>query len=67
MGFIITHDRDVAKKFYGGMLGFRQIHEGDFAVVFDMNGTQLRCSTLKDHKPQMHTVLGWECRTSWPR
>jgi len=60
MGFIITRDRAVAKTFYGETLGFKQVHEDDFAVVFDMNGTQLRISTLKDHKPQMHTVLGWE-------
>jgi catechol 2,3-dioxygenase-like lactoylglutathione lyase family enzyme len=60
MGFIITRDRAVAKKFYGETLGFKQLHEDDFAVVFDMNGTQLRVSTLKDHKPQQHTVLGWE-------
>jgi len=58
--FIITRDRAVAKKFYGETLGFKQIHEDDFAVVFDLNGTKLRISTLKDHKPQMHTVLGWE-------
>lgn len=58
--FIITRDRDVAKKFYGETLGFRQIGEDPFAVVFDLNGTKLRISTLKDFKPQMHTVLGWE-------
>ena len=58
--FIITRDRAVAKTFYGETLGFKQIHEDDFAVVFDLNGTKLRISTLKDHKPQMHTVLGWE-------
>ena len=60
MGFIITRDRAVAKKFYGETLGFPQAHEDDFAVVFDMNGTPLRISTLKDHKAPMHTVLGWE-------
>ena len=58
--FIITRDRAVAKKFYGETLGFKQVHEDDFAVVFDLNGTALRISTVKDHKPQMHTVLGWE-------
>jgi catechol 2,3-dioxygenase-like lactoylglutathione lyase family enzyme len=58
--FIITRDRAVAKMFYGETLGFKQIHEDDFAVVFDLNGTKLRISTLKDHKPQTHTVLGWE-------
>jgi extradiol dioxygenase family protein len=58
--FIITRDRAAAKKFYGETLGFKQIHEDDFAVVFDLNGTKLRISTVKDHKPQAHTVLGWE-------
>lgn len=58
--FIVTRDRAVAKKFYGETLGFKQLSEDDFAVVFDLNGTKLRISTLKDHKPPMHTVLGWE-------
>ena len=58
--FIITRDRAVAKKFYGETLGFRQVHEDDFAVVFDLNGTKLRISTLKDHEPKKFTVLGWE-------
>ena len=58
--FIITRDRAAAKKFYGETLGFKQIHEDDFAVVYDLNGTKLRISTVKDHKPQPHTVLGWE-------
>jgi catechol 2,3-dioxygenase-like lactoylglutathione lyase family enzyme len=58
--FIVTRDRAVAKKFYGETLGFKQLSEDDFAVVFDLNNTKLRISTVKDHKPQAHTVLGWE-------
>jgi catechol 2,3-dioxygenase-like lactoylglutathione lyase family enzyme len=60
MTFIVTRDRDVAKKFYGDTLGFPLVSEDPFAAVFDLNGTMLRISTLKDHKPQQHTVLGWE-------
>jgi catechol 2,3-dioxygenase-like lactoylglutathione lyase family enzyme len=60
MTFIATRDRATAKKFYAGTLGFAQIHEDDFAVVFDLNGIMLRISTVKDHKPVPHTVLGWE-------
>ena len=60
MTFIATRDRAKAKAFYGQTLGFRQTGEDDFAVVFDLNGTMLRISTVKDHKPQMQTVLGWE-------
>lgn len=60
MTFIVTRDRAVAKKFYGETLGFKQISEDGFAVVFDLNGTMLRISTVEKHKPPVHTVLGWE-------
>jgi len=60
MSFIVTRDRDAAKKFYGEALGFRLIDEDNFAAVFDLNGTMLRVTTLKTHQPQKHTVLGWE-------
>jgi catechol 2,3-dioxygenase-like lactoylglutathione lyase family enzyme len=59
ISFIVTRDRAQAKAFYGGTLGFPQTHEDDFAVVYDLNGTSLRVSTVKDHKAQMFTVLGW--------
>lgn len=58
--FIATRDRAAAKKFYGEVLGFPQVGEDPFAVVFDMNGTKLRIATVKDHKAVVHTVLGWE-------
>jgi catechol 2,3-dioxygenase-like lactoylglutathione lyase family enzyme len=58
--FIATRDRERAKKFYGETLGFKQISEDDFAVVFDLNGIKLRISTVKDHAAPLQTVLGWE-------
>jgi catechol 2,3-dioxygenase-like lactoylglutathione lyase family enzyme len=58
--FIVTRDREAAKRFYGDTLGFKQTHEDPFAVVFDLNGTMLRISTVPDHKAPMHTVLGWD-------
>ena len=60
MTFIATRDRESAKKFYGETLGFSQAAEDEFAVVFDLNGTMLRISTVADHKPPAHTVLGWK-------
>ena len=60
MSFIITRDREKARGFYGDVLGFKAVHEDQFALVYDMNGTQLRISTVKDHRAQQHTVLGWE-------
>ena len=58
--FIVTRERAGAQRFYGETLGFKQTHEDSFAVVFDLNGTMLRISTVPDHKPPMHTVLGWD-------
>ncbi len=58
--FIVTRDRGKAKAFYGGTLGLAPLSEDDFAVVYDLNGTMLRISTVKDHKAPPHTVLGWD-------
>jgi catechol 2,3-dioxygenase-like lactoylglutathione lyase family enzyme len=41
--FIITRDRAKAKEFYGGVLGFPQKHEDNFAVVYDL--TAPRCAS----------------------
>jgi catechol 2,3-dioxygenase-like lactoylglutathione lyase family enzyme len=60
MSFIITKDRPKSAAFYRDVLGFTFVSEDDFAAVFDMNGTMLRISTLKDFQPGQHTVLGWE-------
>jgi catechol 2,3-dioxygenase-like lactoylglutathione lyase family enzyme len=30
--------------------------------VFDLNGVMLRITTIKDHQPSKHTVLGWEVK-----
>ena len=60
MAFIVTRDRERARSFYNGILGFAVSHEDAFALVLDLNGTTLRISTVPDHAPQPHTVLGWE-------
>ncbi len=58
--FVVTRDRQKAIAFYRDTLGFPLTEENDFAAVFDLNGTMLRVSTVKDHQAQQHTVLGWE-------
>jgi len=60
IAFIVTRDRARAKAFYGDVLGFVCTGEDPFAMVFDLNGTSLRISTLEHHQPPTHTVLGWE-------
>ena len=58
--FLCTRDRAVARAFYGGTLGFTLKHEDDHALVFDLNGTNLRISPLANFTPQPFTVLGWQ-------
>lgn len=60
MTFIVTADRERAKAFYGGTLGFALTHEDEFACVFDLDGTALRVSAVEGFAAQRHTVLGWE-------
>lgn len=59
VAFIVTKDRERAKAFYGGTLGLTMTGEDDFAAVYDMAGVMLRLSTVEQHAPGMHTVLGW--------
>ncbi|HVV93285.1 MAG TPA: hypothetical protein VHD15_07695 [Hyphomicrobiales bacterium] len=60
MSFIVARDREAARAFYGGVLGLPTAGEDEFALVYDMNGTMLRISTVQDFAAQPHTVLGWE-------
>src|ERR1700743_2868288 len=60
ISFIITRDRPKSVAFYRDVLGFTFISEDDFAAVFDMNGTMLRISTMKDFQPGPQTVMGWD-------
>ena len=57
--FIHTRDRERAKSFYANMLGLALGHEDPHAVVFDLNGIPLRITTIPDHHPLPHTILGW--------
>jgi catechol 2,3-dioxygenase-like lactoylglutathione lyase family enzyme len=59
VGFLRTGNPENAKAFYGGVLGFREISDDAFAIVFDANGTTIRVSKLPDFTPVQGTVLGW--------
>lgn len=60
MTFVITANRARSKPFYAGMLGLRILGEDDHAVTFDLgNRTPMRLTTVPNHKPSGHTVLGW--------
>jgi catechol 2,3-dioxygenase-like lactoylglutathione lyase family enzyme len=58
--FIATESAPRAKVFYRDTLGLRLVHEDDFAVVFDANGTTLRVTPVPTFVQATYTVLGWE-------
>jgi catechol 2,3-dioxygenase-like lactoylglutathione lyase family enzyme len=60
VAFIVTTDADRARQFYEGTLGLRFVEDTPFALVFDLNGIQLRVTRVEDLTPSPHTVLGWD-------
>jgi len=58
--FAATTDAARAKAFYGKTLGLRLVHEDQFALVFDANGTTLRIQLVRMLTPHPFTSLGWE-------
>ena len=60
IGFLTTTKPEEARTFFGETLGFRFLHEDDFALVFDANGTMLRVAKARTFTPAHGTVLGWE-------
>ena len=61
VAFAPTTDPSKARAFYEGVLGLRLVaDEKPFALVFDVNGTMLRVTTLHELKPQQFTILGWQ-------
>jgi catechol 2,3-dioxygenase-like lactoylglutathione lyase family enzyme len=59
IGFIPTKDFRRAKAFYAGKLGLRLVVEDDFALVFEVGGTNIRVAQVGDFKAAAFTILGW--------
>jgi catechol 2,3-dioxygenase-like lactoylglutathione lyase family enzyme len=60
IAFVPTTDPARAREFYAGTLGLEVEDESPFALVFRVNGTMLRVTTVQELAPQPFTVLGWE-------
>ncbi|HRE61512.1 MAG TPA: VOC family protein [Micropepsaceae bacterium] len=59
--FILTRDREKLKPFYRDVLGLTQLYEDPFGTTFALgDGATMRLTTIADHTPGMHTVLGWQ-------
>jgi catechol 2,3-dioxygenase-like lactoylglutathione lyase family enzyme len=61
--FLATTNGPRAAAFYGGTLGLRQLSEDGFALVFDLQGVELRVQKVERLTPQPFTVLGWQVQT----
>jgi catechol 2,3-dioxygenase-like lactoylglutathione lyase family enzyme len=59
VAFVSTTNAARARAFYVDLLGLSAVHEDDFALVLDANGTTIRVSKVKELAPQPFTVLGW--------
>jgi len=60
IGFVATTNAENAKKFYGGILGFRLMSEDQYALAYDANGTMLRVTKAQQFTPARGTVVGWD-------
>jgi catechol 2,3-dioxygenase-like lactoylglutathione lyase family enzyme len=61
MAFIGVRDPDRARAFYGDTLGLHLVSdERPFALVFDVQGTMLRATMVKEVAAAVYTVLGWQ-------
>ncbi len=58
--FVATTDIVVARDFYENVLGLLLTYESPEACVFDVNGTMLRLTPVREKEDTSYTVLGWD-------
>lgn len=59
IAFAATVDSERAGAFYEGVLGLHRVADETYALVFDVNGVQLRIQKVASLEPHHHTQLGW--------
>jgi catechol 2,3-dioxygenase-like lactoylglutathione lyase family enzyme len=59
IAFVPTKDAARARAFYEDTLGLRFVHDDNFALVMDANGTMVRIARVPDFTPFPFTILGW--------
>jgi catechol 2,3-dioxygenase-like lactoylglutathione lyase family enzyme len=60
IAFLATRDAGRAKAFFRDTLGLPLVSEDPFALVFDVHGTMLRVTPVKEVAAAKYTVLGWQ-------
>jgi catechol 2,3-dioxygenase-like lactoylglutathione lyase family enzyme len=59
IAFLATTDSARTRAFYEGVLDLRFVSEDNFAVVYNVQGIELRVQKVERFAPQPHTALGW--------
>ena len=59
IAFVATVDAERACHFFVEVLGLRLVDKSPYALVFDVQGTMLRVTTVEAVSPAPYTVLGW--------
>lgn len=62
IAFAATADAARAKNFYQDILGLPLIEDSLFALVFDVNGINLRVQKVETVVVPGYTVLGWDIK-----
>jgi catechol 2,3-dioxygenase-like lactoylglutathione lyase family enzyme len=60
ISFVATVKAEAARNFYEKTLGLKFVSEDAFAIVFDVQGTMLRVTKVKELVTAVYTVLGWD-------
>lgn len=58
--FLATSDAEAARNFYEGQLGLALAADEQYALVYQLGGTELRLSKVPAHTPLPFTVLDWQ-------
>jgi len=60
--FLATTKPDKCLEFYTKTMGLKLTEDGEFALVFELKGAELRISKVTDFTPHPFTVLDWQVK-----
>jgi len=60
--FVATARPAESRQFYQGVLGLSIVEDSPVALVFDVDGTELRVQKVTAVSPAPYTALGWQVR-----
>jgi catechol 2,3-dioxygenase-like lactoylglutathione lyase family enzyme len=58
--FLATSNAEAARNFYEDKLGLKLSADDEYALVYQLAGTELRLSKVPNHTPLPFTVLDWQ-------